>query len=109
MQPNPNAIIVFFLLLVGSMSFMFSQEQKAEPPGFKDNRSEESYDYLRNPETNPYSKGFGDQLKFIPLNDTGSIHLSFGGSYRARLESFTNQDWTTSDDTIQRILRLSAS
>ncbi|MEM7513076.1 MAG: alginate export family protein [Bacteroidota bacterium] len=99
MQPNPNAIIVFFLLLVGSMSFMFSQEQKAESPGFKDNRSEESYDYLRNPESNPYSKAFGDQLKFIPLNDTGSIHLSFGGSYRARLESFTNQNWTTSDDT----------
>ncbi|MEL6194756.1 MAG: alginate export family protein, partial [Bacteroidota bacterium] len=99
MQPNPNAIIVFFLLLVGHISFLFSQETKEEPPDYETNRSEESYEYLRNPESNPYSKAFGDQLKFIPLNDTGSIYLSFGGSYRARVESFTNQNWTTSDDT----------
>lgn len=99
MLQSPKFLLSFLLVLLGILPSSHSQEQKAEPPALKTNRSEESYDYLKNLESNPYSKAFGDPLKFIPLNDTGSIYLSFGGSYRARLESFTNQDWSTSDDT----------
>lgn len=63
------------------------------PPALQTNRAEEDYAYLKDPETNPYQKAFGDPLKFIALDPSRRIYLTVGGGYRARLEHFTNQNW----------------
>ena len=39
-----------------------------------------------------------DPLKFIPLNDDGSVWLSLGGHARARLETFNNFGFNTEND-----------
>ncbi|MEM6765545.1 MAG: alginate export family protein [Bacteroidota bacterium] len=91
--------LIGFLFLLGFSGLLNGQTEKATPPAFQNNRSQESYEYLINAETNPYQKAFGDDLKYIPLADSGSIYLSLGGSYRARMESFTNRDWTPGENT----------
>ncbi len=54
-------------------------------------RAEEDYSYLGG--TTPYQKDFFDPIKFIPLNQSHSIFLSFGGEVRPRLEYFANRNW----------------
>lgn len=84
-------------------SFLFAQEMvlddKPTPPSFKTNRAEEHYDYLKNPETNPYQEAFGDELKYISLNNSNTSYLTIGAGYRARWENFVNQNWTKGDDS----------
>lgn len=75
-----------------------STSQKV-PPALKTNRAEENYSYLKNAADNPYQPAFGDALKYIALNQQRSIYVSVGGSYRARMEHFTNKDWTEVDLT----------
>lgn len=54
-------------------------------------RAEESNLYIDTLEKNSI---FLQPLKFIPLNKSKSSYLSFGGEYRARVEHFTNKDYT---------------
>lgn len=57
------------------------------PPAHTELRYDEDYSYLKDPalRTNPF-----DQLKFIPLNQQGSIYLTLGGQVRDRYEYFNN-------------------
>ena len=59
-------------------------------------RAEESYAFLS--DTKP-DKLFLAPLKFIPLSASKDISLTLGGEYRARLESFTNQNYSSENDS----------
>ncbi|MEL6357746.1 MAG: alginate export family protein, partial [Bacteroidota bacterium] len=91
--------ILLFIFLLSSFVLSAQEETKKEPPSLQLQRAKERYDYLQDPVENPYEKGFADVLKFIPLSRDKSIYLSLGGQYRARVESFTNRNWTSDDAT----------
>lgn len=76
----------------------FAQNEKPEPPAFKNNRADENYDYLKDEENNPYEKGFADGLKYIALSKDKSIYLSIGGQYRPRFENTYNINYTSEDE-----------
>lgn len=59
-------------------------------------RAEESYAFLDSAQE--HTVLFQD-LKFIPLTGDKSVYLSLGGEYRARLEHYTNEDYSTEDRT----------
>ncbi|MDT0607723.1 alginate export family protein [Croceitalea rosinachiae] len=92
---------LIFLNLLSVSLFAVAQEktEKQEPPALKTNRAQEDYTYLKDLEKNPYKKGFADDLKYIALNSNRSIYLSIGGQYRPRIEHFTNEDYTSNDET----------
>ncbi|WP_298539194.1 alginate export family protein [uncultured Aquimarina sp.] len=93
-----SIIILFFLSTI-----LYSQEskqtEKQDPPTLKIPRAEENYSYLKDSITNPYKKGFLDELKYISFNSKKSIYLTLGGQYRARLESYTNRNYEKGDQT----------
>jgi len=53
-------------------------------------RFEEDYRYLRDPAKRT---DFFDPVKFIPLDEDGSIHLSLGGEIRERYERYSHYNW----------------
>ncbi len=94
-----STIVVAFILLSSQLGV--SQEEKVkkkESPPFKLFRAEESYNYLKDKENNPYEKDHLDAIKFIPLNKTKNINLSFGGQIRPRVEYFSNRGWSEEDE-----------
>ncbi|MEO0627957.1 MAG: alginate export family protein, partial [Bacteroidota bacterium] len=74
------------------------ESDKLLPPPLLLFRAEEQYDYLQKTSRDQYKEGFLDGLKFIPLNINETSFLSIGGSYRARVEHFTNRDYTPEDE-----------
>jgi hypothetical protein len=40
---------------------------------------------------------FYNRIKYIPLSQSGSVYLSFGGEVRQELDYFVNEDWGASD------------
>ena len=76
-----------------------TQDSLLERPPFKLFRAEENYDYLQAKEKIPYKADYLDAIKFIGLNATEDINLSFGGEIRLRLEDFTNRNWMDEDET----------
>lgn len=57
--------------------------QQAAPPAFKPDRTAEDYRYL----ADPAKRGSDwDAIKYVPLDDDGSIYASFGGEIRERAE-----------------------
>lgn len=99
-----NIVIIkslFFITLFCLSTTLYSQEskqtEKNDPPALKIPRAEENYTYLKDSTTNPYKKGFLDELKYISFNSKKSVYLTLGGQYRARLESFTNRNYEKGD------------
>lgn len=70
-----------------------SQDSLLDRPTFKLFRAEENYDYLKDKENSPYQEDYLDPIKFIGLNASKDINLSFGGEIRLRMEDFTNRRW----------------
>ncbi len=56
-------------------------------------RANDNFTYLKDTETNPYTKDIFDPIKFISINKSGSHYLSLGGEARPRLEYFSNRKW----------------
>lgn len=84
-------LIVLCCLLASSV---FAQETKI--PAIKLQRAEESYAFL---DSAADKTVFLQPLKYIPINRNRSVYLSLGGEYRARLEHFTNENYTPEDRT----------
>lgn len=55
---------------------------------FKLLRYDENYSYLKDSARNVYQN-----LKYTPLNNNGSVYVSFGGEARAEYVDFNNEDW----------------
>ena len=64
--------------------------EAVSPPSYNSSRYLEDYRYLKDPIQHT---DFWDRLKYIPLNDTGSVYLSFGGETRQHYESIRNENW----------------
>ena len=62
---------------------------------FKILRSEEDWSVLKDIPKSQHTDPF-DSIKYIPLNDTGSVYLSFGGETRQHYESIRNENWGAS-------------
>ncbi len=60
------------------------------PPPYDSSRYLEDYRYLKDP---AQRTDFWDQLKYIPLDETGTVYLSFGGETRQHYESIRNENW----------------
>lgn len=93
-----------FLIITSFLSTaLYSQESKQtdkqDPPALKIPRAEENYSYLKDSTTNPYKKGFLDELKYISFNSEKSIYLTLGGQYRPRVEHFTNRNYEKENQT----------
>ena len=73
-----------------------AQEEVDEAPPIKLLRAEESYLYLQEEEK---SQIFLQPLKLIELNASKGIFLTVGGEYRARFESFTNEGYSSENDS----------
>ncbi len=59
-------------------------------------RAEESNLFLKDAEAGQVAL---QPLKFISLNNERNIYLSLGGEYRPRMEHFSNQNYTSFDET----------
>ena len=64
--------------------------ETTSPPPYNSSRYLEDYRYLKDPDQR---RDFWDRLKYIPLNDPGSVYLSFGGETRQHYESIRNENW----------------
>jgi len=60
------------------------------PPSYNSSRYLEDYSYLKDASRRT---DFWDSIKYIPLNDSGSAYLSFGGETRQHYESIRNENW----------------
>ena len=80
---------MFFANLIG-------QEKEESIPPIKLLRAEESYLFLQDKNTNEL---FLQPLKLIGLNQAKGIFLTLGGEYRVRFESFTNEGYSTENDS----------
>lgn len=89
----------FVLALIGLCFLRPDDAFGQEPPALGMLRAEENYSYLKISGENPYESAFGDVLKYIALNDSKALFMTLGGEYRARFESFTNQNYTTENDS----------
>ena len=59
-------------------------------PSYNPSRYLEDYRYLKDP---ALRTDFWDRLKYIPLDETGTVYLSFGGETRQHYESIRNENW----------------
>jgi hypothetical protein len=82
---------VFFLggIFIWPLCPVFAADT-VSPPSYNSSRYLEDYRYLKDP---TQRTDFWDRLKYIPLNDVGSVHLSFGGETRQHFESIRNENW----------------
>ena len=87
------------LLLPVSVAQTTEEPAKEPPPSLQSNRADEGYTHLKNPESNPYQPAFADALKYVAIDSSRSLYFTFGGGYRARVEHFSNKDWTTRNQT----------
>ena len=94
-------IFIFNLIFIGTIGLAQDQTkvEKKAPPPLQSNRADEDYTYLKDKKSNPYQQAFGDALKYIALDTGRTTYLTIGGSYRARVEYFTNKNWTTLDQS----------
>ncbi|MEO1803662.1 MAG: alginate export family protein, partial [Bacteroidota bacterium] len=92
-----NCIILYGLVLYAA-PMMYGQTSSPEGrlPPILMVRGEESYTFLKNNDSTSF---FLHKLKWIPLNEKESVALTLGGEYRARLEHFTNEDYTPTNRT----------
>ena len=86
-------------LLLICQSFLINAQtaQKNSIPPISALRAEESYAFLQNKDSVNGTTIFLEPLKWISFGK--HIYLTLGGEYRARLEHFTNRNYTTEDDT----------
>jgi hypothetical protein len=88
---NPSSILHKFWMLVLMIVWgafpVLANEQR---PSFNSSRYEKNYRFLQDP--NQRSDYF-DSLKYIPLNESGSLYLSLGGETRQHFESIKNDNW----------------
>ena len=95
--------LCLLLLVLGPLTAILAQEEKIPkkeaPPALQSNRADENYAHLRDGTKNPYQNVFGDSLKYLAFDSKRSVYLSLGGSYRARVEHFTNQNWTSEEES----------
>ncbi|MEM9544726.1 MAG: alginate export family protein [Bacteroidota bacterium] len=75
-----------------------TEKSKKEAPGFKVLRAEEHYAYLKEKDESPYEKDVFDAIKYISLDSSKDIYLSFGGQYRPRFEHYSNRFWSEERD-----------
>ena len=90
-------VVVFCLFLTGGAPLMAapeargsSQEQEKKPiklPSYHNTRYEEDWSVMRGAN---HDSTTTEPLKFIPLNDSGSVFLSLGGQGRARFEGWND-------------------
>ncbi len=62
--------------------------QSAARPGYQFLRQNENWSALA--ESSARGEDFFDPIKYVPLNESGSVWASFGGHYRVRMESWDN-------------------
>jgi hypothetical protein len=72
------------LLLVALATFAAGQETRSVGSELNVVRWKEDYGFLRDKE----EPTLVERLKFIPLNDRGSAHLTLGGQFRERIEAY---------------------
>ena len=64
-------------------------QQKSSRPGYQLLRQNENWSAIA--ETSSSDKSdFFDPIKYVPLNESGSIWASFGGHFRVRNETWNN-------------------
>ncbi|MHC5047025.1 MAG: alginate export family protein [Planctomycetota bacterium] len=106
MTNSSTAVLLGFAAAVSGASFAAGQDQPepvvVERPQFSFLRYKEDWSVLKDVPQDALTD-FWDPIKYVPLNEDGSIWASFGGSTRLRLESWWNFGFGTeppdSDDT----------
>ena len=86
MRPLVKCAGILMSLILVSQTLPAMAEQ--DPPSYNASRYLEDYRYLKN---SARRTDFWDRLKYISLNDTGSVYLSFGGETRQHYESIRNK------------------
>ncbi|MEO0899976.1 MAG: alginate export family protein [Bacteroidota bacterium] len=89
--------IFIFVIQAGFVGGIFAQVSKptSTKPAFLTERADEDYSYLKD---SSRLRG-NDALKFIAFGESKNSYLSLGGSFRPRIEHFSNQFWTNNDLT----------
>jgi len=91
-----SKLSTFFCLLFFLSYNLIGQEENDEVPSIKSLRAEESYLFLQESEPNQL---FLQPLKLIEVSSSKGVFLTLGGEYRARFESFTNQNYTSENES----------
>ena len=79
--------VIAALLLLAAV-----QSEPAAPPSYKPLRYDEDWSIIRRGSTEP---DFFDPLKYVPLDASGEVYLTFGGNFRAQMEFYDGQDFGT--------------
>ncbi|MEO1255101.1 MAG: alginate export family protein, partial [Bacteroidota bacterium] len=90
-----KSFVPFYLTCFLSFCLEAQEENEGVPP-IKLLRAEESYLFLQESETDQV---FLQPLKLITLDQSKGGFLTFGGEYRARFESFTNEGYSSENDS----------
>ena len=78
---------VLMLMMLWPLSAAWADNER---PAFNQSRYKENYRFLQNPRQRTE---FFDPLKYIPLNDSGSLYLTLGGETRQHFEYIENNNW----------------
>lgn len=86
-----DALLLFiaFALISSTRCDAGAAEPSQASPLYRQLRYDEDYSYLRSSRGNDLF----DPMKFIPLNASGDVYLSFGGEARIRYEYSHNPQW----------------
>ena len=77
--------------LIGICSLFFSCCIIAQPGPIKLIRHLDDFSYLLNNDT--LERTFSEKLKFLPLRNSGSSYISFGGEFREQYQYFNNANF----------------
>jgi hypothetical protein len=86
---NLGAIFTLLGCIALSVANTAAQDVAAKAPLYRQLRYDEDYSYLRS----VHGHDLFDPIKFVPLNRSGYLYLSFGGEARLRYEYVHNPQW----------------
>jgi len=87
---SSHVLVQIWVLMLMMVWPRFSAWADDERPPFNSSRYKENYRFLQNPNQRT---DFFDPIKYIPLNNSGSLYLTLGGETRQHYEFIDNNNW----------------
>lgn len=99
------AAISFILLMQAvPVHAQTAAESQHKPPKMTSLRSDEDYSYLRDARNR--SGAWWERFKYIPLDETGGIYVTFGDEVRLRFEFYDNNEFGSGRKPDENYFRL---
>lgn len=101
---RPRPLWTALIVLLAAAVPAWAQEPPVERPGYQFLRFNEDWSVLA--QGQPASDDFWDPIKYVPLNESGDVWMSFGGHFQGRWESWHNFGFGAENDDDFLVYRL---